>query len=123
MAKYNLSKIMKQAWNWFNDEDVWTSDIEWMPYNVTEKTFANCLKASWAKAKEEIADQAKEVEMIAKSEEVKAWDWACKKLGIVSEVSASYKYENVKNEAKRQFGKSVWQVAMSVVRQYQAIAA
>ncbi|EJI9152920.1 transaldolase, partial [Listeria monocytogenes] len=25
---YNKAEIMKQAWNWFNDSNIWLSDIE-----------------------------------------------------------------------------------------------
>ncbi|EEO2782309.1 transaldolase, partial [Listeria monocytogenes] len=24
---YNKAEIMKQAWNWFNDSNIWLSDI------------------------------------------------------------------------------------------------
>ncbi|EAE1303303.1 transaldolase, partial [Listeria monocytogenes] len=72
---YNKSEIMQQAWNWFRDSNVWLSDIEWISCTEKEKTFSVCLKAAWSKAKEEVEEYKKESEYIAKSEELKAWNW------------------------------------------------
>lgn len=114
---YNKAEIMMQAWSWFNNEDIWTSDIEWMDYTVTEKTFAACLKASWAKAKEQIEESKKEATEIAKSEEVKAWNWAAKKVGLVIEMSDKQKYQAVLNEMKNVWpGKSTFALAMKAVK-------
>lgn len=130
MTKYNLSKIMKRAWeifnidcmqNWFEfDECVW----EEMAFDLV--TFSDCLKQAWVEAKRYAKYQedhkeeiAKEAAMLVKSEEVKAWDWACKKLGVTVDVTPSYKYSNVKTEAKFAYpNTSVWSLAMKAVKRH-----
>ncbi|EAD2324997.1 transaldolase, partial [Listeria monocytogenes] len=84
---YNKSEIMQQAWNWFRDSSVWLSDIEWVSYTDKEKTFSVCLKAAWSKAKEEVEEVEKEIKHISKSEELKAWNWAERKLGLHFNIS------------------------------------
>lgn len=34
---FNKAEIMKQAWNWFTDSNVWLSDIEWVSYTDKKK--------------------------------------------------------------------------------------
>lgn len=117
MQKYNLSDIMWQAWSWFKNDDIYVSDIEWMNYDVEEKTFSACLKASWEKAKEEVQEKAEELKAIAKSEELKAFNWAEKKLGVSINLSDEIKFQAVINESKYAWpGTSVWSIAMKAVR-------
>ncbi|EHX3977323.1 anti-CRISPR protein AcrIIA3, partial [Listeria monocytogenes] len=89
---FNKAEIMKQAWNWFTDSNVWLSDIEWVSYTDKEKTFSVCLKAAWSKAKEEVKEVEKEIKHISKSEELKAWNWAERKLGLRFNISDDEKF-------------------------------
>lgn len=116
---YNKSEIMKQAWNWFNDEDTVMADIEWSSYDMKEKTFANCLKSSWNKAKEYAVKELEEAKELTTSESVKAFDWACKKMNVVINVSDRFKKENVDHEVEH-FGytKTIWQAAMILVKMF-----
>ncbi|EAC4167968.1 transaldolase [Listeria monocytogenes] len=113
---YNKAEIMKQAWNWFADSNVWLSDIEWASYTDKEKTFSVCLKAAWSKAKEEVKEVEKEIKHISKSEELKAWNWAERKLGLHFNISDDEKFTSVKDETKINFGLSVWACAMKAVK-------
>lgn len=117
MQKYNLSEIMSQAWFWFRNDDISLSAIEWIAYGVEEKTFSACLKASWEKAKEEAQEKAEELKAIATSEELKAFNWAEKKLGVSLDLSDERKFNAVINESKYAWnGTSVWSIAMKAVR-------
>lgn len=117
MQKYNLSEIMSQAWFWFRNDDISLASIEWIAYGVEEKTFSACLKASWEKAKEEAQEKAEELKAIAKSEELKAFKWAEKKLGVSINLSDERKFNAVINESKYAWpGTSVWSIAMKTVR-------
>lgn len=113
---FNKKEIMTQAWNWFNDEDVWMSDIEWSAYNENEKTFANCLKASWRKAKEQVEEQKELTASIAKSEELRAWNWAEKKLNVKTDLTDKQKFNNVCGMKKEDFYASVYQCAMRALK-------
>ncbi|HAC1304420.1 TPA_asm: anti-CRISPR protein AcrIIA3 [Listeria monocytogenes] len=113
---YNKAEIMSQAWEWFTDSSIWLADIEWTTFGDTEKTFSVCLKASWAKAKEEVAEAKKEMKYIDKSEEVKAWDWAERKLDLHFEISNEEKYRGVSEEQKNNFDLNVWACAMKAVK-------
>ncbi|EEO6565124.1 anti-CRISPR protein AcrIIA3 [Listeria monocytogenes] len=113
---FNKAEIMKQAWNWFTDSSVWLSDIEWASYTDKEKTFSVCLKAAWSKAKEEVKEVEKEIKHISKSEELKAWNWAERKLGLHFNISDDEKFTGVKDETKINFGLSVWTCAMKAVK-------
>ncbi|ECR2400405.1 transaldolase, partial [Listeria monocytogenes] len=102
--------------NWFTDSNVWLSDIEWASYTDKEKTFSVCLKAAWSKAKEEVKEVEKEIKHISKSEELKAWNWAERKLGLHFNISDDEKFTSVKDETKINFGLSVWACAMKAVK-------
>lgn len=52
--KYNLSKIMKSAWEMHRS------------YSCRSLTFAECLKRAWAKAKEAMADAAETAKVAGK---------------------------------------------------------
>lgn len=111
---FDKKEIMTNAWYFFNELEA--SEIEWLGYNE-EKTFANCLKAAWTKAKEEKEQDEKEAAAIESSEEVKAFDWACKKLGVSFEMTPEQKYRDVASVQKHSWpGVSVWKLAMVAVK-------
>lgn len=114
--KYNLKSIMSQAWSWFKNE-VELSEIEWVPYTETVASFSTYLKAAWAQEKERVADKQKEVKAASNSEELKAFNWAERKLGFKSTLSDLDKADAVTNEVKHfGFARSVWSCAMSAAR-------
>lgn len=118
-VSYDKSGIMKEAWDLFNNDDIALADFEYL--TVSElgdtKTFAVCLKEAWAHEKD-IVDRIKEKYANAESsEEVKAWDWACKKLGVSFEMDAYTKLVNVSDMAKEAWpGTSIWSLAMRAVK-------
>lgn len=118
-VSYDKSGIMKEAWDLFNNDDITLSDFEYLTVNELgdTKTFATCLKEAWAHEKD-IVDRIKENYANAeKSEEVKAWDWACKKLGVSFEMDAYTKFVNVSDMAKEAWpGTSLWSLAMRAVK-------
>ena len=118
-VSYDKSGIMKEAWDLFNNDDITLADFEYL--TVSElgdtKTFSVCLKEAWSHEKD-IVDRIKENYANAEnSEEVKAWDWACKKLGVSIEMDAYTKFVNVSDMAKTAWpGTSVWSLAMRAVK-------
>lgn len=115
--KYNKSEIMKQAWNWFNNKNIEMSDLEWASYTMTAKTFANCLKTAWAKAKEFVAELEQEKITASKSEEVKAFNWAQKKLGVEINLTDVKKMNKVQSELEYfSYTISAFSAAMKVVK-------
>ena len=116
---YDKSGIMKEAWNLFNNDYITLADFEhlgWMEWK-SEKTFALCLKEAWGREKEVVERVNQKFENAETSEEVKAWDWACKKLGVAFEMDAYTKMTNVENMEKEAWsGTSVWSLAMRAVK-------
>ena len=118
-VSYDKSEIMKEAWDLFNNDDITLADFEYL--TVSElgdaKTFAVCLKEAWAHEKD-IVDRIKEKYANAEnSEEAKAWDWACKKLGVSFKMDAYTKFVNVSDMKKEAWpGTSVWSLAMRAVK-------
>ena len=106
--KYNMSEIMKTAWNYFNE--IWEhEEVEY------DSTFAHCLKISWKVAKEEM-EEAKEREAeLSNSEFVKAFDWACRKLNVKIDMTARQKEASVIDESRNSWNKNVWSEAMRAV--------
>lgn len=116
---YDKSGIMKDAWNLFNNDDITLADFEhlgWMEWE-NEKTFALCLKEAWGREKEVVERVNQKFANAENSEEVKAWDWACKKIGVTFEMDAYTKMTNVENMEKEAWpGTSVWSLAMRAVK-------
>ena len=116
---YDKSWIMKEAWNLFNNDDITLADFEhlgWMEWK-SEKTFALCLKEAWGREKEVVERVNQKYAEAETSEEVKAWDWACKKVGVAFEMDAYTKMTNVENMEKEAWpGTSVWSLAMRAVK-------
>lgn len=116
---YDKSGIMKEAWNLFNNDDITLADFEhlgWMEWK-SEKTFALCLKEAWDREKEVVERVNQKFANAENSEEVKAWDWACKKVGVAFEMDAYTKMTNVENMEKEAWpGTSVWSLAMRAVK-------
>ena len=116
---YDKSGIMKEAWNLFNNDDITLADFEhlgWMEWK-SEKTFALCLKEAWGREKEVVERVNQKYAEAETSEEVKAWDWACKKVGVAFEMDAYTKMVNVENMEKESWpGTSVWSLAMREVK-------
>ena len=123
---YDKSGIMKDAWNLFNNDDITLADFEhlgWMEWKG-EKTFALCLKEAWGREKDVVDGLNQKYADAETSEEVKAWDWACKKLGVSFEMDAYTKMTNVENMEKEAWsGTSVWSLAMRAVKLHMEIAA
>ena len=108
---YDKSGIMKEAWNLFNNDDITLADFEYLAWTELkgQKTFALCLKEAWAHEKEVVERVNQKFENAETSEEAKAWDWACKKLGVSFEMDAYTKMVNVENMEKETWaGTSVW---------------
>lgn len=120
---YNKKEIMTQAWIWFKNEDLVLADIEWVSYDDNEKSFGVCLKAAWAKAKEDAEEEKDFAKVVASSEELKAWNWAERKLNVKSDLSDKTKYNDMLNIDKESFGLSVWQKAIKAVSLYARTAA
>ncbi|WP_159561820.1 anti-CRISPR protein AcrIIA3 [Streptococcus halichoeri] len=117
--KYDKSKIMKKAWVMFNNDDFDTSYYEYVVAEVYgQKTFADCLKESWAKEKEYQEQKAKEAAEAPKSEEAKAWDWACRKLNVIElqNIDAVDKVYYVDEMAKEMWSANVWAQAIKAVK-------
>lgn len=118
-ATYDKSGIMTEAWNLFNNEEIALADFEYLSLGELQgqKTFALCLKEAWAHEKEIVERVNEKHENAEHSEEVKAWDWACKKLGFSVEMDAYTKMVNVDNMKKEAWpGTSVWSLAMRAVK-------
>lgn len=118
-ATYDKSGIMTEAWNLFNNDDITLADFEYLTFEELQgqKTFALCLKEAWAHEKEIVKRMNEKYEDAEHSEEVKAWDWACKKLGFSIEMDAYTKMVNVNDMRKEAWaGTSVWSLAMRAVK-------
>lgn len=116
--KFNKSNIMKKAWSLFNN-GAWLSDLEFVFSNgeYREATFAECLKEAWGIEKEMLERQEKIVADAPNSEEVKAWDWACRKLAVdFQNISAVDKVRFVDEIAKEMWSANVWAQAMKAVK-------
>lgn len=118
MAKYNKSDIMKNAWSMFNNDNFDICDYLYTFTMNEQKTFADCLKEAWSIEKEEVARREREAAQDEVSEEKKAWDWACRKLGVeFDDVTTSQKVTWVNDMAKEAWpGTSVWSLAMRAVK-------
>lgn len=124
MAKYNKSEIMTQAWTLFNSDNFDTCDYEYTTALVYgEKTFSDCLKEAWGREKEIVERMAEKEANAPFSEEAKAWDWACRKLGVTTEVTAVEKVRYVDEMAKEMWSANVWKQAIRAVQLYITIAA
>lgn len=118
-ATYDKSGIMTEAWNLFNNDDITLADFEYLTCGELQgqKTFALCLKEAWAHEKEIVERVNEKHENAEHSEQVKAWDWACKKLGFSIEMDAYTKMVNVDNMKKEAWpGTSAWSSAMRAVK-------
>lgn len=118
-ATYDKSGIMTEAWNLFSNDDITLADFEYLTCGELQgqKTFALCLKEAWAHEKEIVERVNEKHENAEHSEQVKAWDWACKKLGFSIEMDAYTKMVNVDNMKKEAWpGTSVWSSAMRAVK-------
>lgn len=122
---YDKSGIMKDAWNLFNNEDFTIAEFEYADVYYYEngkmvffeKTFSLCLKEAWGREKDVVDGLNQKYADAETSEEVKAWDWACKKLGVTFEMDAYTKMVNVENMEKEAWpGTSVWSLAMRAVK-------
>lgn len=114
--KYNLKEIMEYAWAWFKNDDIELDEIEYSN-GESNKTFANCLKASWNRAKEMVEYEEDLAETVAKSEELKAFKWAEIKLGVEVLISDEKKFFDVQNYLKGvAYTCSVYQAAMRTVK-------
>lgn len=117
---YDKSGIMKEAWNMFT-RNYQICDFEYADFSGREyfeyASFADCLKEAWAHEKEVVERVNQKYADAETSEEVKAWDWACKKLGVTFEMDAYTKMTNVENMGKEAWsGTSVWSLAMRAVK-------
>lgn len=118
-ATYDKSGIMTEAWNLFNNDDIALADFEYLTFGELQgqKTFALCLKEAWAHEKEIVERINEKYADAENSEEAKAWDWACKKLGLQIEMDAYTKMVNVNDMRKEAWsGTSVWPLAMRAVK-------
>ena len=124
---YDKSGIMKEAWNMFT-RNYQICDFEYADFSDREyfeyASFADCLKEAWAHEKEVVERVNQKYADAETSEEVKAWDWACKKMGVAFEMDAYTKMTNVENMGKEAWsGTSVWSLAMRAVKMHMEIAA
>ncbi|GAB6741455.1 hypothetical protein BOVMAS36_14620 [Streptococcus uberis] len=124
MAKYDKSGIMTQAWTLFNSDNFDTCDYEYTTALVYgQKTFSDCLKEAWGREKAIVDEMAEKEANAPFSEEAKAWDWACRKLGVTADVTAVEKVRYVDEMAKEMWSANVWKQAIKAVQLYVSIAA
>ena len=119
-ATYNKRGIMIDAWRMYT-QNYQICDFEYADFSGREyfeyASFADCLKEAWAIEREVVERVNQKYADAEKSEEVKAWDWACKKLGVSFEMDAYTKMVNVDNMEKEAWsGTSVWSLAMRAVK-------
>lgn len=124
---YDKSGIMKEAWNMFT-RNYQICDFEYADFSDREyfeyASFADCLKEAWAHEKEVVERVNQKYADAETSEEVKAWDWACKKMGVAFKMDAYTKMTNVENMGKEAWsGTSVWSLAMRAVKLHMEIVA
>lgn len=116
-VNYDKSRVMKEAWEYFYDGCFEVCDMRYVADG--DKTFAACLKEAWGREKELVDSRNKMYEDAEHSEEAKAWDWACRKLGVNfdDEMNAWQKMRDVEDMYKEVWpGTSVWGVAMRAVK-------
>lgn len=119
-ATYNKRGIMIDAWRMYTS-NYQLCDFEYVDYDGRDRfefaSFADCLKEAWAIEREVVERVNQKYANAEKSEEVKAWDWSCKKLGVLFEMDAYTKMVNVDNMEKEAWsGTSVWSLAMRAVK-------
>lgn len=121
---YDKSGIMTQAWTLFNN-GAWLCNLEHVSSNgeYREATFGECLKEAWGREKAIVDEMAEKEANAPFSEEAKAWDWACRKLGVTTEVTAVEKVRYVDEMAKEMWSANVWKQAIKAVQLYITIAA
>lgn len=114
---FNKSEIMKLAWFWFyNYDETETSVMDDYVTCHSQPTFAQCLKAAWAKAKEDLEYEKEEAERIATSEELKAWNWAERKLNVKFDLTDSQKFWSVMDECKNMWRVNCFAAAINAVK-------
>lgn len=113
---FNKSEIMKAAWNYF--KGIWTTQfLTEMDENFEMITFSIALKEAWKVAKKDAIEAKELAEEVAKSEELKAWNWAEKKLGLVSTKSDWNKMKSVQDEYSNMWNSSsAFKAAMMAVK-------
>lgn len=113
---FNKSEIMKAAWNYF--KGIWTTQfLTEMDENFETITFSIALKEAWKVAKKDAIEAKELAEEVAKSEELKAWNWAEKKLGLVSTKSDWNKMKSVQDEYSNMWNNSsAFKAAMMAVK-------
>ena len=126
-ATYNKRGIMIDAWRMYT-QNYQICDFEHADFSGREyfeyASFADCLKEAWAIEKEVVERVNQKFANAETSEEAKAWDWACKKLGVSFEMDAYTKMTNVENMEKEAWsGTSVWSLAMRAVKLHMEVAA
>ena len=109
MKKYNLSEIMTIAWQLFR------GDRESLELDANP-TFSECLKLSWEMAKEFVEEQERFTKQASSSEEVKAFNWASKKMGIELVMTDIQKQRAVNDADQESWTSNVWKSAMKAVR-------
>lgn len=89
-------------------------------YQQKIKHFSNCLKEAWAEEKEYVERKAKETAEAPKSEEAKAWDWACRKLNVndLQNIDATDKVFYVVDMQKEMWTSNIWAQAIKAVELY-----
>ena len=117
---YDKKAIMERAWEIFQNDNIWLSDLEQASYEEVKtgiKTFSICLKIAWREEKEIVERINAKRENAKDSIEVKAWNWAEKKLNVHFDIEAVDKMEFVQQEERYfNFSKSVWACAISALR-------
>ncbi|MGO2084285.1 MAG: anti-CRISPR protein AcrIIA3 [Vagococcus sp.] len=119
--KYNRSEIMKNAWDFFKGRKE-ADFIDELELNE-EPTFSACLKEAWKVAKRINAQKDADDKEAKNTEEVKAWNWACKKLDVTIDVRDSQKMFYVESEAKNLWSCNVFAAGMIAVKRHLEIAA
>ncbi|MGT2951622.1 hypothetical protein BU202_08290 [Streptococcus cuniculi] len=112
----NKSELFKFAWKIFKAN----KDI----------AFSECLQNAWFQYKRYLnreaikaAQQRKLAKFIAdtENEEVKAWNWAEKKLGVALNLTDAEKERNVRNMYKEMWNANVWATAIKAVKLHMEI--
>lgn len=89
-----------------------------------EKTFALCLKEAWGREKHVVEMMRQDQERAPKTEQVKAWNWAERKLGVkCPDATPEQKVREVDATVQEWgFGKSVWFCAIKAVERFIKLA-
>lgn len=109
MKKYNLSKIMSNAWKYYKEE--WSNEIL-----GESPTFSEALKFSWSEAKREVEMKEQEEFEAKNSEAVKAFNWAQKKLGVEFDMTDVQKMRAVDNADRAAWTSNIWKSAIVAVK-------